>query len=99
MSQGVKITFVLNLKPELSEQISAGFAEALKDTRAFDGCRSVNIYKNDEDPNKILLLEEWDSREHYEKYLAWRNKDGAMDNIGAVLTSPAKPEYWPTLIA
>ena len=99
MSQGVKITFVLNLKPEVTEQMCAGFSEMLKDTRKFPGCRSVNIYRNDEDPNKIILLEEWDSRQDYEKYLAWRNEDGALDKMGEVLTSITKPEYWPILIA
>jgi quinol monooxygenase YgiN len=99
MSQGVKITFVLNLKPEVAEPVKSGFAEMLKDTRAFPGCRSVNIYQNDEDPNKIILIEEWDSRQHYEKYLAWRNEDGAMDRMGDILTSPTKPEYWPIQVA
>jgi quinol monooxygenase YgiN len=99
MSDGVTVTFVMNLKPEVMEPLLARFEEALPDTRAFPGCRSVKVFRNDEDPNKIILLEEWDSREDHEKYMAWRNEDGTMDALAGMFTSPTKPEYWPTLVA
>ena len=62
MSDGVTVTFVMNLKPEVTGPLLERFAEALPATRAFPGCRSVKVFLNDEDPNKIILLEEWDSR-------------------------------------
>ena len=99
MSQGVKITIVMNLKPEVTEQFCAGLAESLKDTRKFDGCRWVNVYRNGDDPNKIVILEEWDSRPQYEKYLAWRNESGGMAAMADLMTSPPALDFWPTLIA
>ena len=99
MSDSVTVTFVMNLKPEVMEPLMARFGEALPDTRAFPGCRSVKVFRNDEDPNKIILLEEWDSREDHEKYMAWRNRDGTMDALAGIFTTPTRPEYWPIVIA
>ena len=31
--------------------------------------------------NNFVLTEAWDSKEHYEKYLAFRTEDGTVDAI------------------
>jgi quinol monooxygenase YgiN len=99
LSDGVKITFEMNLKPEVADEMCARLVDMLPETREFPGCRSVNAYRSDEDPNRIMLIEEWDSKEDYDKYLAWRNRDGMMDAMKDIMTRPAKPDYWPILIA
>lgn len=99
MSQGVKITFVMNLKPEIADHFNQQFVAGLPETRSFPGCRSVDVYKNGDDPNKIILIEEWDSREDYGKYIAWRNRDGMIDAMADLFTSPSSPEFWPIKIA
>jgi quinol monooxygenase YgiN len=99
MSDGVQVTFVMHLKPEATAPLLERFAEALPDTRAFPGCRSVDVFRNDEDPNKIILIEEWDSRTDHEKYMAWRNRDGTMDALAGMFSAPSRPEYWPIRIA
>ena len=35
-----------------------------------------------EDPHKFVLTEVWDSKEHYEKYAAFRVEDGTVAAIG-----------------
>jgi quinol monooxygenase YgiN len=99
MSQSVYVTFVMNLKPDVTQGVCSAIAQALPDTRAFPGCRGVRVLRNEVDPNKILLLQEWDSREDHEKYWAWRNRDGTMDGLANMLTTPTQPEYWPIVIA
>ncbi len=46
----------------------------LLDTRAFDGYATLHIVRNYEVPNSIVIVEQWDSREHYDRYLAWRTE-------------------------
>jgi quinol monooxygenase YgiN len=36
---------------------------------------------NVDDPKNYVMTEIWDSKEHYEQYLAFRTEDGTVDNI------------------
>jgi quinol monooxygenase YgiN len=94
MADGVKVTYVMNLKPEVAQPFCDSMPQMLPDTRAFKGCRSVNCYRNNDDPNKIILIEEWDSKADYEKYLAWRASQNPDRNVADMMTSASAPEYW-----
>jgi quinol monooxygenase YgiN len=59
----------------LLETLSA----ALVDTRAFEGCESIEVYADNEDPDRIVLWEKWAERANYDAYLAWRMETGLMD--------------------
>jgi len=68
-------------------------AEILPDTRAYDGFQGIDIYFDTEDTGNMVMVEHWDSRAHYEKYLAWRTKTGVTDKIGAMLAGPPSIRY------
>ncbi|MBT3851786.1 MAG: hypothetical protein HOF62_05205 [Gammaproteobacteria bacterium] len=70
------------LKDGLVEQFKEICAGAFHVTRAFDGCQNINLTLNVENPHKYVLTEVWDSKEHYEKYLAFRTEDGTVGAIG-----------------
>jgi len=57
-----------------------GLKEALPETRKFDGCRSVEVLV-DRDRLTVLMIEEWDSHEHYDRYLQWRYEQGMPSEI------------------
>lgn len=40
-------------------------------TRSYDGCEHIHLYTDPSDANHLFLLERWESREKYEKYLEW----------------------------
>ena len=69
------------LKDGLVEQFKEICAGAFHVTRAFDGCQNINLTLNVENPHKYVLTEVWDSKEHYEKYLAFRTEDGTVGAI------------------
>jgi quinol monooxygenase YgiN len=69
------------LKDGLVEQFTEICTDAFHVTRAFDGCQNINLTLHVEDPHKYVLTEVWDSKEHYEKYLAFRIEDGTVDSI------------------
>ena len=58
--------------------------EAYKVTRAYDGCHGINLTLNVENQNNFVMTETWESKEHYEKYLAFRNEDGTVGLIGSL---------------
>jgi quinol monooxygenase YgiN len=51
---------------------------ALPDTRAFDGCEGVTVHRDLDEPNRIVMVERWASREHYVKYVEWRSTRGSL---------------------
>ncbi len=69
------------------DDLVAAFNAVLADTRAFDGCISVDILLATESPNDLVLLEEWESSEHYDKYRQWRAESGTSVLNGSGLTS------------
>ena len=70
------------LKDGLVKQFTEICSEAFHVTRAFDGCQNINLTLNVENPHKYVLTEVWDSKKHYEKYLAFRTEDGTVGAIG-----------------
>ncbi len=56
-------------------EFEATLRGALPDTRGFDGCREITTF-HDAETDRFVLIEEWDSFEHYDRYLAWRMENG-----------------------
>lgn len=61
---------------------------ALPETRAFDGCISVNTYI-EESTNTIHLIEDWETLDHQKKYLSWRVETGLLDLLEPLLEGGA----------
>ncbi len=68
--------------------LAAGLKEAILETRDYDGCELVELYVEAERPDRVVLIEKWQSRQHQVAYMAWRNSTGAMDAISSILTTP-----------
>ena len=56
------------------EELEATLRAALVDTRAFDGCISLETYLHSESKT-FTLIEDWESADHYAKYIAWRSEE------------------------
>ena len=67
--------------------------EILGDTRAFDGCESIEVYTNSDNPDTVILWEKFETRAHHEAYLAWRIENGMLDVLGPILASDAEFNY------
>lgn len=94
---GVTITWALNLKPEIAEAMGEAFARELPNTRAFPGCRNVAAFRSHEAANRIILIEQWDSREAYQAYLDWRQEQGLLEVMRQSLESVTQAEFWSAL--
>lgn len=64
--------------------------ETLVVTRAFEGCKSVEIYLDQDYAVVIVLWEKCESRDHSEKYLALRVATGLLQELSVVLAAPAQ---------
>ena len=57
-------------------------------TRAWEGCKSVEVYESSEDENTLILWEKWEKKESQESYMKMRTETGAFDTVGDWLVSP-----------
>jgi len=99
MSAGVTITLQLSLKPEAVAPFCGSLQEMLVETKKFPGFRSIRVVKHKTEANQVIFIEEWDSEDAYNKYIAWRTETGAMETLGNALAAPPKMDVWPTLVA
>ena len=90
----VHVMLELNVKPESADDLNTLMKEILPDTRAYDGCEGITVQSNVDDSNNVVILEQWQSRENHEKYLAWRTETGVMDKIGSMLVSEPSLRYF-----
>lgn len=70
------------------ENLKNLFREKLVETRAFEGCLSIEVYV-EEGTETIHLVEDWESLAHYEKYLQWRIETGLADLLCSTQSSKA----------
>ena len=90
----VLVLLQFNAKPENAGDITKYMKEALPDTRGFDGCNSISVHSDQDNSNNMVIVEDWDSREHYEKYLAWRTERGDMERMGGWLVGEPTIRYY-----
>ncbi len=84
----------LPVKPGLMSELQTFMTEIISDTRSFDGCMQIDICTNPEDENSIVLVEKWDSKEHYEKYHHWRVETGGISRFSELLAGPPKRQFF-----
>jgi quinol monooxygenase YgiN len=83
----------LLIKPELVEAYAARLGSALPQTRAADGCLEITAYRDQQDPRRIVIIERWEARSHYDAYIEWRRSTGVLEKLGAVLERPMTVQF------
>ena len=58
----VTVTIALPVKSERLDEFKTIMKDAFPETRAFDGCQSVEVYEDQDTPGNLLLIERWDSK-------------------------------------
>jgi quinol monooxygenase YgiN len=63
-------------KPGTGSDVLEALRVALPDTRNEDGCESLDVTINQDNPDNMLLVMRWTSRRHYQTYRDWRETNG-----------------------
>ena len=69
------MTLELPAKPDRVSEFLHVMREALVDTRAYEGCKSVETFV-EESTGSVLLVELWETAEHQQAYMKWRIETG-----------------------
>lgn len=87
------IIVTLRLTPKDPAAFQRFLTQILPDTRKAAGCRYSKTYV-DRDGADMLLLQEWDSADHQQAYMAWREKTGVLQTFLGHLAKPAEVSVW-----
>ena len=71
-------------KADCVDAVTEFFQTHLPDTRKYDGCQNITAYEH-EDGRVFVQVQHWDSKEHYQKYLAWRVESGVLSVLEPLL--------------
>ena len=80
----VMVTVEWPAKAEKLSEFLDVLKQALVDTRAYDGCESVQTYVETAAAT-VLLVEVWATEDHQKAYMKWRLETGLMDAVGGYL--------------
>ncbi len=58
------------------DALVAKLIEIIPDTLAFEGCNSIDFVESQDSAGALMLIEDWDSHEHYNAYKTWRRESG-----------------------
>ena len=76
----VRVILEVRAKSGTGDEVVAFFRSILPETRAYESCTSVDTLQNSDDADNVVV-EEWDTREQYESYLAWQRERGVSDRL------------------
>ena len=93
----VLVLLEMKMKPEHVDDLTDFLKSELHATRAFDGCNGLTFHRNQDDPNTMIAVEDWDSRQQYEKYLAWRTDRGDFEKLTAFMEGDPSIRYFDNL--
>ena len=90
----VTIILEIQAKKGTGNDFLAMMKGILPETRSYDGCIGLNVYQNQDDSDVMVLVENFESKAHYEKYLAWREETGVLQQLGAALEGPPSIRFF-----
>lgn len=92
-----KVVLEIKAKPEHIDDLLATLAEQLPVTREQEGCIEVYAYQDQDDPTTILAIQEWEAREKYETYFAWRGERGDLETLRPLVAQPLSKRFFDKL--
>ncbi len=82
----VTVILAFSVQPERAEEFKLVLKGLLPDTRAYDGCQSVDVYQDQDNPGQIQLIENWESKAHQQRYQAWREETHVAEVVGPFMS-------------
>jgi len=82
---GILIILEVKVKSETKNDLEAFLKEILPDTRSYEGNQGLDVYFDIEEKDVMVLVEKWQSSEHYHKYHEWRVSTGILDKLRTFL--------------
>ena len=85
--------YTIYVKFQCLPQMREGFLEKMKESgvldaiRAEDGCIKYDYYLSEKDPNELLLIEQWEFKEHQQLHITLPHMDRMREFKDAYISS------------
>ena len=73
-----QVIFEFKIKEDCIEKLRGWLRGILPDTRGYEGCLTLAVTQNQDEPTSFVVIEQWESRSQYEKYIQWRTQSGVL---------------------
>ncbi|HIF07953.1 MAG TPA: antibiotic biosynthesis monooxygenase [Gemmatimonadetes bacterium] len=90
----IVVLLEVKAKQGTGDQLVAMFKAILPDTRARDGFLDIVVHQSQDDKDNLVLVEKWETKDHYESYLGWRQETGVLDQLVAACEGPPSIRYY-----
>lgn len=90
---GILIILEVKVKSETIEDLKAFLKDILPDTRSYEGNQGLDVYFDIEEKDVMVLVEKWQSSEHYHKYHEWRLSTGTLDKLRTFLAGKPRRRF------
>jgi len=76
------------IKDGCQDTLKQKLKEFLPDTRDFPGCLTLHMVQDVDDLAQIMIVEQWETKDAYDKYLAWRTERGDVNLLADLWEDP-----------
>ncbi|HVS42936.1 MAG TPA: antibiotic biosynthesis monooxygenase family protein [Candidatus Dormibacteraeota bacterium] len=90
------VTNELFAQPGRGDDVANLLLEILGESLQWDGCETIRIVRDQDDPDHVAGFTEWTERRNFDDYLAWRTERGFSDTFLAMMTRPFVIHYYDT---
>ena len=66
----------------------------LPTTRSKDGCQSLELTVNQDNPDNMIIVMRWQSRDHYRAYRTWREANGDVSRFAEATESGLSTRFF-----
>ena len=91
----VVILLTATLREGTESEVRALLAEILPVSLAYDGCLGISHHFKQDGSRGFLMIERWQSFNHYRRYVEWRDSTGDLDRLKVCLEGPPALDVWP----
>ena len=88
------VTNELFAQPGRGDDVANLLVEILGESLQHDGCETIRILRDQDDPDHVTGLTQWTGRHNFEVYLSWRTERGFTGTFEAMLTGPFVIHYY-----
>jgi|GEM_PF-2421259 len=68
--------------------------EVLGESLQHDGCETIRIVRDQDDPDHVAGITQWTDRHDYDDYLTWRTEHGFTTTFQSMLACPFVIHYY-----
>ncbi len=83
-----EVILELEARADAVDALTGWLTANLADTRDYAGCVSVQALRDTDDPTRIVVIGQWLSRAHWQRYIDWREARGDLATVGGLVREP-----------